>query len=163
MSSVPLSGLSESYLYIRTGNILVSTSTNPSGSLQLDALWVIDWELAKYGPASTDLGQFCAETWNLARFRDRDAGLGLLEAFREAYLATSSRLLPEGVDASKVAVRGAEVAVHAATHVVVWTPWTGWSEDSELIKEVETHAIGHLFQAWDALGDNTNFAWWPTV
>lgn len=138
----------------RTGNILVSIDPTTS---QLDALWILDWELAKYGPAASDLGQFCAEAWNIAYFRDRDAGIGLLNSFHEAYI---DALRVSINDTSAVNIRGAEVALHAAAHVAVWTPVAGWSENEETLRQFESNMFGHLLDAWDALKGTKKMDWW---
>lgn len=125
-------------------------STNSDGTLH--SLWVVDWELAKYGPAAADLGQFTAEAWGLARFRDRDAGSALLSSFRDSYITAAAR-------AGLAKVSSAEVAVHLATHVAVWTPLVGWGEE-DAVKRAEEDTIPHLLSAWDAWQEGREVEWY---
>ena len=136
----------------RTANVLVSTS--PSGSL--DALWILDWELVKYGPASSDLGQFCAESWTSAHFRDREAGSRLLQSFKTAYIATA----PPTLRPLNGRGGGAEVALHLAAHVIGWTPVVGWSDDEEKVEKTLRPMFDHILAAWDALKNNKDVDWW---
>lgn len=136
----------------RTGNVLVSTS--PSGTL--NALWVLDWELAKYGPASTDLGQFCAESWTSAHFRDREAGLRLLHSFKTAYHAAA----PPTLRPLNGCGGGSEVALHLAAHVIVWTPLVGWSDNEEKIEKAVRAMFDHILAAWGAMQNNKDVDWW---
>lgn len=79
----------------------------------LGSVWVLNWELAKYGPAAADLrlGQFTAEVWGLNRFRNCAAG----GRFRDSYIAAAARV-------GLAKVNFAEVVVclnHLPTHLVV--------------------------------------------
>ena len=120
---------------------------------------MIDWEFSKYGPASSDLGQFVAESWNLAHFKDREGGLAFLGSFRDSYLAS--------VDGDGEGVNGGEVACHAMAHVVVWTPVVGWG-DEQAVKRCEGICLEHLLKGWEAWeagseGEESQetFEWWP--
>ena len=112
----------------RTGNILVNVDPQ-SGVLK--SLFVLDWELAKYGQsappfdrehisnkrnvgeASSDVAQFAAETLLLVRLRSSQAASEVLSSF----LANYRKKLP-GVDVHSTARQtGAHMAVWGA---LVW-------------------------------------------
>lgn len=80
-----------------TGNVLVSTQHEQD----TPKLTVVDLEMAKPGTAAFDIGQMGAEMLCLARFRHRDQGSLLLQAFLRAYRAETLTI----VDAAAVAVR----------------------------------------------------------
>ncbi|KAG8834106.1 Carboxy-terminal domain (CTD) phosphatase [Serendipita sp. 400] len=53
-----------------TGNILMELD-GPANPRSLKALYILDWELVKTGPASTDIAQFAAEAFMLRQYSGR--------------------------------------------------------------------------------------------
>lgn len=127
------------FLSSRTGNVLVSIKVQDDGTTALDALFIVDWELAKFGPAASDIGQFAAESWLLARFSaNPSAGSSLLLSFLDGYGHLTTR-------------ENAEVAVHLASHVAVWGSRVPWSEDEAEIRRAVLENLGHVVKAWGVL------------
>jgi hypothetical protein len=62
----------------RTGNVLIETGITETGIESIKSLIVLDWELSKTGPASTDIAQFAAEAYQLEVFTPAPSGASLL-------------------------------------------------------------------------------------
>ena len=128
------------------------------------ALWILDWELAMYGPASTHLGQFC-ESWTSAHFRDHDAGLRLLQSFKAPYLAAG---LPACCGVAYFTpldwIRWCRISVapscpcHCGVDAPSWLEC--WSDDENKIEKTLGAIFDHILTAWDALKNNKDVDWW---
>ncbi|KAI0073712.1 hypothetical protein K474DRAFT_1666285 [Panus rudis PR-1116 ss-1] len=117
------------------GNILVDLSLEGDGKVQVKRLYLVDWELVKTGPAAADVGQFCAEMYQLRRFKAEECGepaTKITEAFLEAYHKER-----EGVD-GKWSAFARYALSHIGAHLIVWTPiidWGGKERTREVVLE----------------------------
>ncbi|KAG2154610.1 kinase-like domain-containing protein [Suillus clintonianus] len=110
------------------GNIMVSLRReSEGGTLRLEKLCVLDWELAKAGLRGLDIGQFCAEMRLLQRFypsRQEEASM-IMRSFLLAYRGS-------GPDEAL-----ARVAIaHIGAHLVAWTPRVHWGDKEDTRKTV---------------------------
>ncbi|PCH34021.1 hypothetical protein WOLCODRAFT_160534 [Wolfiporia cocos MD-104 SS10] len=126
------------------GNVLVSLRREEgTGTVAVERIYVIDWELAKVGLAGLDVGQFCAEVHLLGKFHEacEGAASAMLRAFLHAYGET---------DRGTVDIRVAQtVAVHVGAHWVAWTPRVPWGA-KEKVREVVCKGIEYLVQGQSA-------------
>ena len=83
------------------------------------------------------MGQFAAESWLLARFRDSAAGESLLSSFHGGYISGGHK------------TSTSEVAVYLGSHVTVFSPHTGWSDEEGTEKAVLEN-LDLIHDAWDA-------------
>lgn len=127
----------DAIFHIRTGNILVDADVQ---NKQLNKLIVLDWELAKTGPAATDVGQFAGECFMLQHLSPRSAGRVLLRSFLANYknVVTSSineRSLPSTLfdPQNIVACTGA--------HAGVWGSLVSWGDETATRTTVETALV----------------------
>lgn len=116
------------------GNILVQLG--PSG--ELEGLVVVDWELARSGPAGLDVGQFAGDVRVLKQFvpgagECSDALVGaLLRAYANGRPAD---------DGSWAAV----AAVHVGAHLVVWGPRIAYENRTrESTRELVEEGVRYL-------------------
>ena len=126
-----------------TGNIIVQISQGASGTgeekqQRVERIFVVDWEVTKPGLAFLDVGQFVAEMHTLYRFHERtqESVESALRAFFAAYKAN-------GVHVDEAFVRAA--LTHIGAHLVVITPWVGWSP-KEILREVVLEGTEYLLQ-----------------
>ncbi|KAF9212511.1 hypothetical protein BGZ59_006666 [Podila verticillata] len=123
------------------GNILVKTKTNEAtGATDLEQVYVIDWELARYAPAAMDLGQLLAECNTLHMYRQPCPELqtSILEAYCKTY-------------GDKLTVQDLKTAaIHIGGHLLVWAPYTGWFDRNDLEKRKEVVSLGleYIRHAW---------------
>ncbi|KAF9025913.1 hypothetical protein BGZ52_008210 [Haplosporangium bisporale] len=123
------------------GNILVKTKTNEAtGATDLEQVYVIDWELARYAPAAMDLGQLLAECNTLHMYRQPSPELqtSILEAYCKTY-------------GDKLTVQDLKTAaIHIGGHLLVWAPYTGWFDRNDLEKRKEVVSLGleYIRHAW---------------
>lgn len=99
-----------------TGNVLVGDD---------GTLFVLDLELAKPGTAEFDIGQMAAELYCVAAFRDRQLGIGVLDAFLQSYRETRS-----------VAVDVAKVAIRIGAHLMVIMP-NAWRSEAASEEDID--------------------------
>ncbi|KAJ3570624.1 hypothetical protein NP233_g4282 [Leucocoprinus birnbaumii] len=109
------------------GNLVLSSDE----ANNISQLFVLDWEVARPGLFSLELGQFCAELVLLMRFNTtvcgQDAGL-LLDEFLSSY----ARQIKPDFEMCRRAI------VHLGVHLVTWTPrleWGGKEATQEVVKE----------------------------
>jgi hypothetical protein len=100
----------------RPGNIFVKTQEDPPGM----TIHVIDWELAKTGPSSSDLGQFLGEAYLLLHFRSKSNSQNLMGSFIRSYQLTRSRHSPVDIGS---------VVRDAGAHVAVWAAAIPWGDE----------------------------------
>ena len=99
----------------RPGNIFVKLQEDSPGT----TIYVLDWELAKTGPSSSDLGQFLGEAYLLSHFRSKSNSQDLISSFIRSYQLTRRH---SPVDIGSV-VRD------AGAHVAVWAVATPWGDE----------------------------------
>jgi 5-methylthioribose kinase len=124
------------------GNILVDVSSSISTEgtgiepiLTLRKLWILDWEMCRYGFAATDVGVFAGESYWLSKFRDFNSA----EALRRSFLIAYAKMV------SKVDV--ARVAIQMGTHWVAWTKMVGWGSDEET-EECVKKGVEYIREGW---------------
>ena len=95
------------------------------GDVDIERALVVDWELVKPGLRGLDIGQFCAEMYQMRRFypSTEPLVLELIDEFLAKYRETfESEAGPEG---QLSAVAGVALA-HIGAHLVAWTPRGTW-------------------------------------
>ncbi|KAF9946652.1 Carboxy-terminal domain (CTD) phosphatase [Mortierella alpina] len=116
------------------GNFLIDTTTGEEDELTINHMYIVDWEMSRYGPAAMDLGQFMAEAYSLNKYRQPCEEL--MACFLETYCKISGDRLTT-MDL-KTAV------IHCGGHLMSWTPYTGWfkKDDDQDAKAKEITLIG---------------------
>jgi len=99
----------------RPGNIFVKLQEDSPGV----TIYVIDWELAKTGPSSSDLGQFLGEAYLLLHFRSKANSQNLIGSFIRSYQLTRVRHSPVDIGS---------VVRDAGAHVAVWAAAIPWGD-----------------------------------
>jgi len=112
------------------GNILVDLDRDGEGLEKLRKMLVVDWEVARPGPAAFDIGQFQAEIF-VVRHCNPVCG-PVAEALDAAFLEGYLSIQPE-LDREKA-------AQHLATHLVIWTARSGW-EPAEKTRALVEHGL----------------------
>lgn len=102
-----------------SGNILLDLEES---SNKLKQIWVVDWELCKYGPVSLDLGYFLGDCFLVTRFQDEQVGTTVRKSFLDSYAQVSNT----PIDYKKVVK-----AIGA--HIVMWTDFMDWGNEEERI------------------------------
>nr|A0A286LEZ6.1 RecName: Full=4-hydroxytryptamine kinase; AltName: Full=Psilocybin biosynthesis kinase [Psilocybe cyanescens]ASU62240.1 4-hydroxytryptamine kinase [Psilocybe cyanescens] len=100
-----------------SGNILLQFDEN---STELTRIWLVDWELCKYGPPSLDMGYFLGDCFLVARFQDQLVGTSM----RQAYLKSYARNVKEPINYAKA-------TAGIGAHLVMWTDFMKWGNDEE--------------------------------
>ncbi|KAF9426814.1 hypothetical protein BGZ94_005972 [Podila epigama] len=124
------------------GNMLIDTTTGEGNDISLKHLFIVDWELSRYGPAAMDVGQFMAEALSLNKYRHpcEELSTGFLEAYCKTY---GDRLTTTDL---KTAI------IHCGGHFISWTAFTGWfkEDDDHQAKTREIMLIGveYIKRAW---------------
>lgn len=124
------------------GNFLVDSATGEGNEIAIKSIYIVDWEMSRYGPAAMDLGQFIAEAFSLNKYRHpcEELMTSFLEAYCKIY---GDRLTTTDL---KTAV------IHCGAHLMSWTPYTGWfkEDDDHDAKSKEITLIGAEFvkHAW---------------
>ncbi|KAH7032030.1 kinase-like domain-containing protein [Linnemannia elongata] len=124
------------------GNFLVDSATGEGNEITIKSIYIVDWEMSRYGPAAMDLGQFIAEAFSLNKYRHpcEELMTSFLEAYCKIY---GDRLTTTDL---KTAV------IHCGAHLMSWTPYTGWfkEDDDHDAKSKEITLIGAEFvkHAW---------------
>ncbi|KAK5820652.1 kinase-like domain-containing protein [Linnemannia elongata] len=124
------------------GNFLVDSATGEGNEITIKSIYIVDWEMSRYGPATMDLGQFIAEAFSLNKYRHpcEELMTSFLEAYCKIY---GDRLTTTDL---KTAV------IHCGAHLMSWTPYTGWfkEDDDHDAKSKEITLIGAEFvkHAW---------------
>ncbi|KAF9570079.1 Carboxy-terminal domain (CTD) phosphatase [Mortierella alpina] len=136
------------------GNFLVDTVAG-CDEIAIKHIFIVDWEMSRYGPAAMDLGQFMAEAFSLNKYRHPCEEM--MTSFLEAYCRISGDRLTT-LDL-KTAV------IHCGGHLMAWTPYTGWFNDDveHEAKAKEITLIGAEFikhawaEDWAWVRQNTAF------
>ena len=105
------------------GNILLEFGKDSS---DLAKIWVVDWELCKYGPPSLDMGYFLGDCFLLAQFQDEQVAT----AMRRAYLENYAKVAKVPMDYNKS-------TTGIGAHLVMWTDFMNWGSDEERKTSVE--------------------------
>ena len=100
----------------RPGNIFVKLQ----GDSPEMTVYVLDWELAKTGPSSSDLGQFLGEAYLLSHFRSKSNSQNLIGSFIRSYKLTRDRHSPVDIDS---------VVRDAGAHIAVWAGAIPWGDE----------------------------------
>jgi hypothetical protein len=135
---------SNSLMDYRTGNVLVEIGNTDSGVESIKSLIVIDWELGKTGPASTDIAQFAAEAYQLEVFTPAPSGASLLQSFLSAYTSSIEMLASTFTDSNVVKstlLNPSSVLVHMAMHVAVIGGFLSWAKEEETKKRITLRAL----------------------
>lgn len=121
------------------GNILVRLrrSSDEDGTLTVERVYIVDWEVAKDGLEALDVGQFAGDTYKLCHFfPETEKSLSIvLTAFLEAY----SRKRPVGHGFVK------QAAVHVGAHLMTWgtmVPEGTMGRKREIVVEGVEHMLG---------------------
>ncbi|TPX71111.1 hypothetical protein SpCBS45565_g01264 [Spizellomyces sp. 'palustris'] len=109
------------------GNIIVESDAS---GRYLGKLWIVDWEICRYGLRSLDVGQFSAEAYLLSRFRNPVAR-SMLTAFHRAYVRGFLKGKSEGLRRAFMQ----QVSVQFGSHIVVWAEAAGWTKDQQELEE----------------------------
>ena len=121
------------------GNILVSLRRGTESAIEaLDRLYVLDWELAMIGLPGSDLGQYCAELYIIARFlpHREESAKTIISSFLSAY--RQSRAIDSAT---------ARVALgHIGGYMVTWVPRD--VGDRERIRELVLEGVELLDLSW---------------
>ncbi|CAG7846700.1 SubName: Full=Uncharacterized protein {ECO:0000313/EMBL:CCA71507.1} [Serendipita indica DSM 11827] len=143
-----------------TGNVLIETNENHS----LKALYIVDWEVAKTGTASTDIAQFAAEAYQLWKFSSSDtnsttagspAGEALARSFLSGYqdhvtsslaahgssLSDSTSSTTRGRTVKQALLDGESVIGHLCAHVATIGRDVSWAKDTSTTKSVVKKAL----------------------
>ncbi|PPQ83229.1 Psilocin Phosphotransferase (PsiK) [Psilocybe cyanescens] len=122
-----------------SGNILLEfVEGNPS---ELKKIWLVDWELCKYGPASLDMGYFLGDCYLIARFQDELVGTTMRKAYLKGYARTA-----------KGTINYSKVTASIGAHLVMWTDfmkWGNYEEREEFVKK----GVEALHDAWEDNND----------
>ncbi|KAF8936067.1 hypothetical protein BGZ47_009665 [Haplosporangium gracile] len=124
------------------GNFLVDTATGEGNEITIKHMYIVDWEMSRYGPAAMDLGQFIAEAFSLNKYRHpcEELMISFLEAYCKTY---GDRLTTTDL---KTAV------IHCGGHLMSWTPYTGWFKEDEghdaKAKEITLIGAEYIKRAW---------------
>lgn len=119
------------------GNVMLRLK-GEGENVEVERLFVLDWELSKPGRPGFDIGQFCAELHQARRFYPsaRVAASALLDALLGEYRRHRS-----DEDMSAVAkVAQTQFGVHLA----VWTPGNSTWADKEIVREVVLEGVENL-------------------
>ncbi|KZT74976.1 hypothetical protein DAEQUDRAFT_15770 [Daedalea quercina L-15889] len=124
------------------GNVLVSLAEMPGGdaaSVEVEKVYVIDWELVKTGLAGVDIGQFTAELQLICEFipGSRDAASNARDAFLHGYKEAAGPAADMGV--------ARRALTHVGAHLVAWTPRAGW-EGKERVRETVRKGVDLLVE-----------------
>ncbi|PPQ98758.1 Psilocin Phosphotransferase (PsiK) [Panaeolus cyanescens] len=112
-----------------TGNILVEFE---EGNLSvLKKIWLVDWELCKYGPVRLDMGYFLGDCFLISRFKNEQVA----KAMRQAFLQRYNRVSDTPINYS-VATTG------IAAHIVMWTDFMNWGTEEERKEYVKKGVAG---------------------
>ena len=121
------------------GNILVSLRRGADGAIEaLDRLYVLDWEMAMTGLPGSDLGQYCAELYIIARFlpHREESAKTIIRSFLSAY--GQSRVIDPAI---------ARVALgHIGGYMVTCVPRD--VGDRERIRELVIEGVELLDLSW---------------
>ncbi|KAL7747350.1 hypothetical protein RI367_007253 [Sorochytrium milnesiophthora] len=119
------------------GNVLVQLD---SQGAYAGTVWVVDWELSRFGSAALDIAQFAAETHLLAVYRNAivaELTKAFLTSYRGAELAWSDRHMRI-------------CCIHFGVHILLWMPLAGWTEDSKERQPVLLAAAEYVDKADDS-------------
>ncbi|KAJ3546639.1 hypothetical protein NM688_g5494 [Phlebia brevispora] len=121
------------------GNVLLSLKQSDE-KVDVERIFIIDWELVKPGLRGMDIGQFCAEMHQMRRF---------FPATEPAVLALVSEFLGTYREMSKIELtRVARIALtHVGAHLIAWTPRSGW-EGKETIRQVVAEGVQCLVDGY---------------
>lgn len=103
---------------------------------RINQLVVLDWELAKTGPAATDVGQFAGESFMLQRLTPRSAGGVLLRSFLAKYKSILISNIKEQVLPATLFDPQNIVACMGA-HAAVWGNGVSWADTETTRATVE--------------------------
>jgi thiamine kinase-like enzyme len=107
---------------------------------RINQLIILDWELAKTGPAATDVGQFAAESYMLQKLTPRSAGGALLRSFLTKYKSViSASIKGQKISATLFDPQGIVACI--AAHAAVWGSLVSWADAETTRATVET-ALG---------------------
>ncbi|KAF9969904.1 hypothetical protein BGZ73_007549 [Actinomortierella ambigua] len=124
------------------GNFLVDTTAGEGNELTIKHMFIVDWELSRYGPAAMDVGQFVAEAFSLNKYRHpcEDIMTSFLEAYCKIY---GDRLTTTDIKTAMI---------HCGGHLMAWTPYTGWFNDHKdhaaMAKEITLIGAELIKHAW---------------
>ncbi|PVF95315.1 hypothetical protein CPB86DRAFT_788183 [Serendipita vermifera] len=127
-----------------TGNVLVETADTESGDESIKSLIILDWELAKTGPASADIAQFAAEAYELEIFTPSSAGFSLLQSFLSTYTSSVKSLASTSTNPDAVTntlLNPSSVLIHMSTHVSVFGDYAAWAKEEETKRKVILNAF----------------------
>ncbi|KAI0053429.1 hypothetical protein FA95DRAFT_742640 [Auriscalpium vulgare] len=115
------------------GNMLVRLGADAEGTVRLERIHIVDWEVAKTGPPGLDVGQLSAEICTAGRFHPESRGATeqMLTAFLRRYFARSlaDRIGGEQGGRGSTVEATARVALEPfGAHLVAWTPRVGWGD-----------------------------------
>lgn len=105
------------------GNILLQLGEN---SLELEKIWIVDWEMCRYGAAAADVASIAGDCFLIARFHDKSVGTRM----RQAYLQNYARIANIPMDYKRV-VKG------IGAHLIMWTAILEWGSDEETREFIE--------------------------
>ncbi|KND00477.1 uncharacterized protein SPPG_04793 [Spizellomyces punctatus DAOM BR117] len=121
------------------GNIIVESDAT---GRYLGKLWIVDWEVCRYGLRAMDVGQFSAEAYLLSHFRNPVAR-SMLTAFHRAYVTGFLKGKPEGL--RRTFMR--QVSVQFGSHIVAWAEFAGWTKDQQKLEEILKVAATYIENA----------------
>jgi len=129
------------------GNILVALRRDAAGTaMDVERIYVVDWELAKTGLAGLDVGQFAAELHLLCSFKahSEQAATSVLVSFLNTYRERYE-------DGGSLRVARTAV-VHLGAHLVTWTPRVQWGSE-EIVRKIVREGVGYLVSGCSATED----------
>ncbi|KAH7909269.1 kinase-like domain-containing protein [Hygrophoropsis aurantiaca] len=130
------------------GNILIDVEEGPDGFKTLKKLWVIDWEMCRYGNPAKDVVEIAGDCFFVSRFQDAAVG----ECMRHHFLKTYDRV-------SKVNVDPFRVVVGMGVHWINWARPLGWCANEEEIRECVDRGLEYVRRGTDKSVDwNSNWA-----
>lgn len=104
-------------------NILLQFGENSS---DLKKIWIIDWEMCRYGASAVDVASLAGDCFLIARFQDQSVGTKL----RQAYLQNYARI-------AKVPIGYGRVTTGIGAHLIMWTAMLEWGSDEGTREYVE--------------------------
>ncbi|TFY58493.1 hypothetical protein EVG20_g8126 [Dentipellis fragilis] len=122
------------------GNVLLLLKHSDSG-VDVERIFIVDWELVKPGLPGLDIGQFCGEMQQMRHFYPATEPLvqELVSQFLGTYRTTSNGPL---VQEAKVAL------THIGAHLVAWTVRSGW-EGKENTREAALEGVECLLDGYE--------------
>ncbi|KAH7921661.1 kinase-like protein [Leucogyrophana mollusca] len=103
------------------GNILIDVEDSPDGARIVKKLWVIDWEMCRYGNPAKDVVEIAGDCFFVSRFKNTVVG----ECMRHHFLKAYAR-------AAKVKVDPFRVVVGMGVHWINWARPLGWGNEEEI-------------------------------